>query len=278
MSKNTLGILGVGAIGGSIGLRARRNGAYVVGADSDPAALENALKFGAIDAIAKTEELMRIADEYVIAAHLEPTLLELERLARASTPMPGLIMDVASVKVPVVSAAEGLQNFVATHPMAGTELSGVAAACAELFEGCAWAYVPSGDDNLDARARAFIDSMGGVALAMAAEEHDRSVALTSHVPQIVASCYASLLRADKSAKRVCGPVARELLRISGMSFAMWRDTLKANAANIGPQLRRLAAELEVAADAMARDDVDSLARLFGNAQVSAQVIQSWPSP
>ncbi|HEY6449598.1 MAG TPA: prephenate dehydrogenase/arogenate dehydrogenase family protein [Candidatus Cybelea sp.] len=275
MSKNIFGILGVGAIGGSIGLRARRNGAYVVGADSDPAALENARNLGAIDAIATTEELIRTADEYVIAAHLEPTLLELERLARTSKPMPALIMDVASVKVPVVSAAKGLQNFVATHPMAGTELSGVAAASAELFAGCAWAYVPSGDENLDARARAFIDSMGGVAIAMAAEEHDRAVAISSHVPQIVASCYASLLRADKGvAKRVCGPVARELVRISAMSFAMWRDTLRANAANIGPELRRLATQLEVAADAMARDDVDSLAQLFGNAHVSARAIES----
>ena len=59
-----------------------------------------------------------------------------------------------------------------------------------------------------------------------------------------------------------GPVARELLRISGMSFAMRRDTPKANAANIGPELRRLAAQLEAAADAMARDDVDGLAPAF----------------
>lgn len=275
MSDNRVGILGVGAIGGSIGLRARRNGAYVVGADSDPAALESARGLGAIDAIAQTEELVRIVDSYVIAAHLEPTLLELSRLARVSALMPALIMDVASVKGPVVSAARGLQNFVATHPMAGTELRGVRAARAELFEGCAWAYVPSGEAGLDERARAFIDSMGGVAIRMTAEEHDRAVAITSHVPQIVASCYATLFRFDEgAARRLCGPVARELLRISGMSFVVWRDILKANAANIGPQLRRLAAELETAADAMARDDVDSLAPLFGRAHASARAIKS----
>ena len=105
----------------------------------------------------------RTADECVIAAHLEPTLLELERLARASEPTPALVLDVASVKVPVVSAARGLHNFVATHPMAGTERSGAGAARAELFAGCAWAYVPSGDARLDARAREFIRSVGGVA-------------------------------------------------------------------------------------------------------------------
>ncbi len=190
----------------------------------------------------QTEELVRIADVYVIAAHLDPTLLELSRLARAPAPVPPLTMDVASVKVAVVSAANGLRNFVATHPMAGTELSGVRAARAGLFEGCAWAYVPSGEEGLDERARGFIGSMGGVAIAMSAEEHDRAAAITSHVPQIVASSYASLLRADESAaKKLCGPVARELLRISTMSFTMWRDTLKANRSNIGPQLRRLAA-------------------------------------
>ncbi len=275
MSKETFGILGVGAIGGSIGLRARRNGAYVVGADDDREALENARNLGAIDAIATSEELVATADLYVIAAHLEPTLLELARLTRTSALMPALIVDVASVKVPVVSAAKRLRNFVATHPMAGTERSGVGAARAGLFEGCAWAYVPSGDEGLDEQARRFIGSMGAVAIGMTAEEHDRAVAITSHVPQVVASCYAALLRADEGAARqFCGPVARELLRISGTSFVMWREILNANSANIEPPLRRLAAQLEAAADAMARDDVDSLAPLFGNAHVSTGAVES----
>jgi prephenate dehydrogenase len=242
----TVGIFGVGAIGGSIGLRARQNGVRVIGADCDSAALDAAREVGAIDDTASADELAQAVDVLVLAAHLQPTLDEIERLKRAPGSMPGLIVDVASVKAPVVAAACGLQNFVATHPMAGTERSGASAAQADLFEGRTWAHVPSGDAAVDARAYEFIESMGAVPFAISAEDHDRAVAITSHVPQIFAWCYAKLLHAQgDDAERLCGPVARELLRISGMSDVMWHDILKANAANIEPQLRELCEEMRV---------------------------------
>jgi prephenate dehydrogenase len=246
-----LGILGVGVIGGSIGLRARGNGVQVVGADSDPVALDTARNVGAIDAVVAPEMLSRLADIVVIAAHLEPTLREIARLANEPSG-PALLLDVASVKVPVAGAAKALSNFVATHPMAGSERSGPSAARPDLFEGCSWAYVPTGDRELDARACRFIESLGGIPVAMTAEEHDRLVALTSHLPQVLALCYARMLRAaGENAEQLCGPVARELLRISGMSAAMWGDILQANAHNIEPELRRLSRELDAAADALA---------------------------
>jgi len=249
----TVGIFGVGAIGGSIGLRARRNGARVIGADCDAAALELAREVGAVDDIASAEQLPKIVDVLVLAAHLQPTLDEIERLKAVGGSMPSLIIDGSSVKLPVVQAASGLRNFVATHPMAGTERSGARAASADLFDDRTWAYVPTGDDALDARAREFIESMGAIPFGISAEEHDRTVALTSHVPQIVAWCYAKLLRAQGvDVEKLCGPVARELLRISGMSDAMWRDILSANANNIEPQLRELAGELRDAAVALRR--------------------------
>jgi prephenate dehydrogenase len=240
----TVGIFGVGAIGGSIGLRARRNGARVIGADCDAAALHAARDVGAIDDCARAEELPKLVDVLVLAAHLQPTLDEIERLKRVGGSTE-LILDVASVKAPVARAASGFRNFVATHPMAGTERSGAGAARADLFDRRTWAYVPSGDDALDARARELIESMGALPLAISAEEHDRAVAVTSHVPQIVAWCYAKLLHAEgPDAEKLCGPVAKELLRISGMGFAMWGDILTANAANIEPQLYALIRELE----------------------------------
>lgn len=240
-----VGIFGVGAIGGSIGLRARQNGAHVIGADSDLAALDAAREVGAIDEVATVDELPHAVEVLVLAAYLQPTLEEIQRLKRVSPSVPELIVDVASVKVPVVRAASGLRNFVATHPLAGTEKSGARAARVDLFEGRTWANVPTGDGTLDARASAFIESMGAVPFAISAEEHDRAVALTSHVPQIVAWCYAELLRAERAdVEKLCGPVARELLRIAGMTSAMWRDVLSANAANIEPQLRNLIRDLD----------------------------------
>jgi len=245
VSPAVVGIFGVGAIGGSIGLRARRNGARVVGADRDSAALASARVLGAIDDIATVEQLAHGVEVLVLAAHLQPTLDQLERLKGASGSMPALIVDVAAVKAPVVRAGSGLRNFVATHPLAGTEKSGPRAARADIFDGRTWAYAPTGDEALDARAQAFIESMGAVPFAISAEEHDCVVAMTSHLPQIVAWCYAKLLRAQgDDVEKLCGPVARELLRISSMDSSMWGDILSANSANIEPQLRKLVRELD----------------------------------
>jgi prephenate dehydrogenase len=257
-----LGIIGVGAIGGSIGMRARRNGAYVIGADCDHAVLDGARELGAIDAIAAAQELPSFVDAIVISAHLEATLEQIARLANAPA-TPALVVDVASVKLPIVRAARGLRHFVATHPMAGTQRSGVHGARADLFDGCPWVYVPSAEAGVDERACRFISSFGAIPTAMTAEEHDRAVALTSHLPQLVASAYVHLLRSAPSQTELpLGPVARELRRVSGMRFEMWREILRANAANVEPQLRRLALELEAAADALAHDDVAALAPLF----------------
>jgi prephenate dehydrogenase len=267
MSAHTIGLFGVGLIGGSIGMRARALGARVLGYDCDPAALAHARACGAIDAAAGEDELTRTADVLVLAAHLEPTLEKLVALGRESRPRAVLVMDVASVKLPVVTAARGLANFVATHPLAGGERAGVRAARADLFEGRSWAYVPSGDDQLDRRAREFIASVGGVPFATLAEEHDRAVALTSHLPQLLGVAYARLLRDRDVDARMGGPVAHELLRISKMSFAMWRDTLRSNARNIDPELRRLNAALLSAADALAADKLDDVEALFESGSV-----------
>jgi prephenate dehydrogenase len=264
LSLGSIGIFGLGAMGGSIGLRARRNGVRVFGANSSDSVLTQALEAGAIDARATVEELAGTVDSLILAAHLAPTISEIQRLGRVNVTA-SLIMDVASVKVPVAQAAIGLRNFVATHPMAGTERSGVSAARADLFEGCTWAYVPSGDSQLDERARSFIESMGAMPFAISAEEHDRAVALSSHVPQLIGSCYAELIASsDSAASQLCGPVARELLRISGMSFDMWREILRANSAPIVMELRSFGREIEKVADHLARGEVDSLAALFGD--------------
>lgn len=247
-----LGIIGVGAIGSSIGLRARRNRIAVAGYDTDPAALDDARRIGALDYILTRDELLQRCDTIVIAAHLEGTLGEIAALYKLQDAVPDLIIDVASVKAPVVTAAARLRNFVATHPMAGSERGGAQGARPDLFAGRPWAYVPTSDAELDMRASDLITMLGGLPLPMSAAAHDRIVAITSHVPQIVAYRFARQLReSDRDAERLCGPVARELLRIAGMNPEMWREIFAANSKNIEHELRRLAGELTAAADELA---------------------------
>jgi prephenate dehydrogenase len=232
-----LGIIGTGFIGASIGLRARSAGTQVIGYDRSPQTAVEAAARGAIDRAVSWECLVEESDTIVVAAYLRGTLETLERFALAPPSKAALILDVASLKAPIVAATRALPAFVATHPMAGGERGGPAASRGDLFEGATWAYVPRGDTALDARAKRFIGMMGAVPYAIEAEEHDRVVAVTSHLPQMIAWCYGRIVeKNDPRVSALCGPAARELLRLATMDDAMWVDVLRANAANVEPAL------------------------------------------
>lgn len=265
----TLGVIGTGLIGGSIGMRARDRGVHVIGCDEHSKAAEEAVRVGALNRAVSRAQVLENADVLVIAAHITGTIAELERMREIPPARAQLILDVSSVKTPIVRAARGLRNFVATHPMAGRERSGPAAATADLFEDRTWLYVRSGDGELDARAVEFIASMGALPVEVDARVHDRMVALTSHVPQVFATVFSSRLDAaagtsmpQKDLSVYLGPVAKELVRLSASSDAMWSDILLANRENVSLELRGIAnALLRIA------DDVES-----GGANIYEQAI------
>ncbi|HET9096406.1 MAG TPA: prephenate dehydrogenase/arogenate dehydrogenase family protein [Candidatus Baltobacteraceae bacterium] len=247
----TLGIIGTGMIGGSIGIRARELGWRVLGFDANPEAALEARVRGAIEEVAMREEIDERADVIVIAAHIAGTIAEIERLRFTQPRKARLIIDISSVKAPVVEAARGLTNFVATHPMAGRERSGPSAAARDVFEGKTWLYIPTGDRELDWRAVEFIGAFGAIPVEADAIEHDRIVAVTSHLPQVLATLFAARLsRPEVQIDAFMGPTAKELLRLSRSSMEMWRDILNANRENIGVELRALAHDLQEAAAAL----------------------------
>ncbi len=269
----TLGIIGTGLIGGSIGMRARENGWRVIGYDAHAPAAEEALACGAIDEAVSRETLDERADVIVIAAHIAGTISELERMRFSQPHHARLIIDVASVKAPIVQAARGVRNFVATHPMAGRERSGPSAAARDVFDGKTWLYVPTGNRDLDRRAAEFIGALGATPVEIDAGEHDRIVAFTSHLPQVLATlfatratchpevhtkchpevdtkCHPEVSKGGRGIEAFFGPVARELMRLSRSSPAMWHDILDANRENICRELRALAAGLTGAADGL----------------------------
>jgi prephenate dehydrogenase len=269
VSARILGIVGTGAIGASIGMRARANGWYVLGCDIDPAALENARRAGAIDAGASRDVLYHDAHVLVLATHLDATLAELESL-RSMPVHARLILDVASVKAAVSIAGRGLPHFVASHPMTGTEREGPLAARADLFEGATWAYVPSRKVDLDERARTFIHSLGARPLAIEATEHDRLVARTSHLPQLVAILFASSLKTAANLAlldALCGPAGRELRRLAHSSFQMWEAILLHNATNVADAARSLAAQLLASAETLERGENEKLRDLFEQGRI-----------
>lgn len=183
------------------------------------------------------------AQVIVIAA---PPNASIEILARLADSPARLIIDVASIKVPIATAGRGVHAFVATHPMAGKERGGFENASADLFVGRPWAYVPSGDEDADKRAHDFIVGMGAEAFAVEAEAHDRALARTSHLPQLLGFVLADRIAelAPGLRESASGPVARELLRISKSDRGLWDEIFAANARNVAEEARALAVALE----------------------------------
>lgn len=245
-----LGILGTGSIGASIGLRTRRNGTYVSGYDVRSAAAEQAREIGAIDEIADREKIFEKCDTVVLATPVAATCGELER-AREIRATWDLMIDVASVKKPVCDAARGIANFVGTHPLAGSETSGPIGARTDMFEGRAWVVTPCGDAVAEKRAHDFVSSLGAQSLAVSAEEHDAVLALTSHLPQLLAFLLAPrILAGEEDAKRFCGPAGLEILRLGRSNRRLWDEIFAANAEHVAVEGRALAAALVDACDAL----------------------------
>lgn len=265
--KYTLGVLGTGLIGTSVGLAAKRMGRTVFGFDPSSDAANAALARGAIDRIVGRDELYQTCEVVVLAMPIGSIVEELRRLRRGES-SPALLLDVGSVKTAVAQAAADLSGFVGTHPLAGGERSGPDGARADLFDDRPWTYVPSGTASLDRRATEFICELGGAPIALSAEAHDSVVALTSHVPQLLSTLFCGLINARRDrdiCKQLYGPAAREFSRLGRSSFSIWRDIVNENAGNISGELRSVASQMTSLANAIdARDDA-ALAYAFESA-------------
>ena len=268
MKGTVLGVAGVGLIGGSIARRAHAAGATVIGYDGDPDALRAATAAGVLAGTAP--DLRALAERCAVVAIALPVDATIEALS--STPAlaaPELVFDVASVKVPVVTAAIGLPRFVASHPLAGRETGGFAASDATLFEGRTWAVVPALDPAVQARLEQLIVSLGARPLVLTAADHDRLVAISSHLPQVLSVLLGAQLAAagdlDGRVYDLCGPGMESMLRLAHSNAALWAPIAQANAAPVAQALSAVAAALRSAADELGAGNLTGLMAAFEEA-------------
>jgi prephenate dehydrogenase len=275
-----LGIAGVGLIGGSIALRARAQGATVIGFDRDADALRAALAAGALDGTAP--DLAALAARCAVVAIALPVDATLSALA--ATPAlagPELVFDVASVKAPVVAAARGIERFVASHPLAGREVGGFAAADATLFEGRTWAIVPARDAAAQARLEALVAALGARPLAIGAADHDRLVAVSSHLPQMLSVALGARLAAagdaDARVYDLCGPGMASMLRLARSNAALWGPIAQANASTLAEALRAVCTVLEETAAGLETGDLRALSATFERAHRAVEALERSPA-
>lgn len=260
----TVAIVGVGLIGGSIGrtLRARGLADRVVGIGRSAERLAEAKRLGAIDE-GETDLAagVRGADVVVVCTPVDRVAADVQLAARASGP-DVLVTDAGSTKGAIVSAVEAdpeaRRVFVAAHPIAGSERSGVAAARLGLFDDRACVLTPTSRTPADrlARARAFWESLGMVLFELSPEEHDRAMAMTSHLPHVTAAALAATVPA--SLLPLAAGAYRDCTRVAGAESGLWTAIFRANREPLAEALASYRAELDRFADLLASDDPAAL--------------------
>jgi prephenate dehydrogenase len=267
-------VVGLGLVGGSIARAARAAGVRVVGVDR-PSIVGVARDEGFVD------ESVVLDDDGAVAAAVGGagmTLLALPVLGttafltqHGAALRDVLVTDTAPTKRDVVRCAArlGLRRFVGGHPMLPRAHGGLASADAALLDDARWFLcAAAADDHADAahidesaltRVRAFVGRLGAVPVEVAADEHDRDVALTSHVPHLLANALAEAV-VDAGALEAAGASLREILRVAGAPFDVWGDTVQTNQRAIGAALDEVIARLQGLRGAL--DDRERVRELF----------------
>jgi prephenate dehydrogenase len=247
-------IIGTGLIGGSLGLglKKRRLAARVIGCDRAPV-LERAKDCGAIDGgTSNPADAVRGSDLVVLATPVLAIIDHVQRLAPALPPRT-LLTDVGSTKLEVAQRAikafgkTAGQRFLAGHPMAGKEQAGVDYADAALFEGAAWLFTPLPRQNVHAGLCGefvhCVEKLGAKVALLDPAVHDRVCAWISHLPQMISTAVASTLvdefGPDAPLLDIGGRALRELTRISGSPYSMWRDVAITNKENLSQALLKI---------------------------------------
>ena len=277
-----LAVVGVGLIGGSVAAALRRAGACRerVGAGRDPGNLRRALELGIVErTFTDPAEAVRGADLVLVAAPVAQFPRIFAAIAPALEP-DALVVDGGSTKQDVVAAARAhlgaaLARFVPSHPIAGAEKSGAAAAKAELLDGRRVVITPLAENApaVVARAEAMWRACGARVSRMTPEAHDAVLAAVSHLPHVLSYALVHEFAGRPDSGELFGLAAggfRDFTRIASSHPEMWRDICVANRTALLAEMDRYAAKLAELRALVARGDGAALERVFAEARAARE--------
>jgi prephenate dehydrogenase len=269
---DTVAIVGVGLLGGSLGLdlKARGLARRVVGITRSPDTALRILERGAADECGVEMAAVADADLVILAqpvSVIEASFTEVSGLVSPEA----TVTDLGSTKAAIVRAGEAALGgrFVGGHPMAGSHLAGVGAARAGLFEGATWVLTPTEQTDPERleRLTGLVVALGARPVQLDIETHDLIAAAVSHMPHVAACAVAlavgDLAGGDTRYGDLAGGGLRDMTRLAASPHYLWRDILSANRGNTIVALRRLRERLDEAIAAM--EDDDAIADLFARA-------------
>lgn len=251
--KTTISIIGLGLIGGSLGLALAPHH-HILGYDPMKRFMEEALKKGAIHETATFEEAVRQANLLILAAPLG-RLVELVEKCAPLMKEGALLLDVGSTKREVCHKMRELLpgRALGGHPMAGSEHVGIAHARAELFEGAAFALTPESpeEQKVAATVKELLKDLPVRWIELSAEEHDQTVAFTSHLPYLLSILAARMgqgaMKELPHLRDLLGPGFRDTTRLASQNPMMGRDLCLSNRESILlglTQMRYILSQLE----------------------------------
>jgi prephenate dehydrogenase len=268
----TLAIVGVGLIGGSLGLAARRRGiaSHVLGVGRNAASLERARAVGAIDEASL--DLAAAVGRADVAVFCTPVDRIAEQVLAVAPGCRGgtLLTDAGSTKAGIVARLDGRLPdgvvFVGSHPLAGSEKRGPEHADADLFRGRLTVVTPGPrtDPAAVERTAAFWQALGSRVRLMTPEEHDEALALTSHLPHLLASALAGVLPDD--CRDLAATGFRDTTRVAAGDPALWTAIFAQNRDAVLRALRRLTGRLDALRAALEAGDWTTLDTLLAEAK------------
>ncbi|MCH8273367.1 MAG: prephenate dehydrogenase/arogenate dehydrogenase family protein [Armatimonadetes bacterium] len=275
VNYGTVGIVGLGLIGGSVGLRLREAGvaSRVIGFDTSEEARRTALSRGCVDRTFETLNRLADADILVIAVppnSVVPCLVDADVFCKVNC----IVTDTSSVKAHIVHWTETYPlsfgpRFVGGHPMAGAEKGGPDNARPDLFEGRAWILTPIEKTDRGAleAIKSLVASLGANPIVLSPEEHDRHAAVLSHLPHALAGLLAQL-GSNLVHPEAAGPSWHDLTRVAGSDPELWAGIFRTNRAQVVSaleDLEYLLTELKRAVDA---DQHQALVEFFENSRIA----------
>lgn len=273
---DAVAIVGVGLIGGSIGLalRERRLAGEVIGIGRHEEKLRSAQRRGAIDR-GTTDLVDGVGGaEIIVVCTPVDTIAELVVQAAAACPPSALITDAGSTKEELVSTVDvalaGRRSgprFVGSHPLAGDDRAGHEHARADLFDGRAVVVTPTDSTPRPAvvEANGFWQGLGAKVVRMTPAEHDKALAVTSHLPHLVAAALAATTPKDLLPLTASG--WRDTIRVAGGEPGLWRAILATNRQHVVQSLDRLTAEMQALREALDQGDDLRLVEILERAKL-----------
>ncbi|MEM7311746.1 MAG: prephenate dehydrogenase/arogenate dehydrogenase family protein [Planctomycetota bacterium] len=265
-SFETVAVVGVGLIGGSIGLalRERKLATNIIGIGRRKSSLNAALKAGCITQASLDMAEVAAADLIVVCTPAGMTARIVREVAAANPK--AIITDAASTKQQIVGelddeVGKGLR-FVGSHPLAGNHLAGPTAATADLYDGRQVIVTPTSatDESVTADVCEFWQSLGANVTKMTAEAHDAGLATTSHLPHVVASVLAAAT--DEEYLKLVASGWCDTTRVAAGSVELWHDILAENRGNVLNALDNFGKVLDEFRSALAEGDMETVTRLL----------------